>query len=94
VSTPAKPKAKAARKRAPRRAKATPVVVRAALADQPLVGLTAAAKILGIQAPNVSRLRSQGRMPDGVQVQGSAMVYFESEIQTLAKELQAERDGR
>lgn len=63
------------------------------LKDQPLVGLTAAAKILGIAAPNVSRLRKQGRMPEGVEVEGSAMVYLKSEVAGLAKELAAERNG-
>jgi predicted DNA-binding transcriptional regulator AlpA len=89
VSTVAKP-----RKRAPRRKKATVADLRRALKDQPLVGLTAAARILGIVPPNVSRLRKQGRMPDGVKVAGSAMVYVRSEVEALAKELAAERGDR
>lgn len=79
---------------APRRKRATAAVVRAALKDQPIVGLTAAAKLLGIAPPNVSRLRSQGRMPEGIEVEGSAMVYLRSEVVALGKELARERDER
>lgn len=82
------------RKRAPRRKKATALELRAALKDQPLVGLTAAAHILGVLPPNITRLRKQGRMPDGVPVEGSAMVYIRSEVEVLAKELAAERGER
>lgn len=82
------------RKRAPRRKKATPAEVRVVLGDQPLVGLVAAAKLLGVAPPNVSRLREQGRMPEGIEVEGSAMVYLRSEVLALAKELAAERKGR
>lgn len=87
-------KAPAAEKRPARRKKATPADARAVLKDQPLVGLTAAAKLLGIAPPNVSRLRSQGRMPEGVEVGGAAMVYFRSEVEALARELTRERGGR
>jgi predicted DNA-binding transcriptional regulator AlpA len=90
--TPAKKAAP--RKRAPRRKKMTPTEVRLALRDQPLIGLTAAARLMGIAPPNVSRLRSQGRMPKGVEVEGSAMVYFRSEVEALGVELESERDGR
>lgn len=83
---PAKP-----RKRAPRRKKATAADLRQAVKDQPLVGLTAAARVLGIKPPNISRLRKQGRMPEGIKVEGSAMVYPRSEVESLAKELAAER---
>lgn len=89
MTTQAKP-----RKRAPRRKKATPADLRLALRDQPLVGLVAAAKILQVAPPNVSRLRKQGRMPAGVEVKGSALVYMESEVLALARELDAERDDR
>lgn len=88
-ASPAKP-----RKRAPRRKKATPADLRQAVKDQPLVGLTAAARILGIKPPNISRLRRQGRMPEGIQVEGSAMVYPRTEIAKLAKELSYERNER
>lgn len=80
-------------KKRPRRKRATVLDLRAALKDQPLVGLTGAAKLLGIAPPNVSRLRSQGRMPDGVEVEGSAMVYVRSEVVKLAGELERERGG-
>jgi predicted DNA-binding transcriptional regulator AlpA len=88
VSAPAK----AARK--PRRKKATPAELRAALKDQPLVGLVEAARILGVKPPNITRLREQGRMPAGVQVEGAAMVYVRSEVEALAKALARERSKR
>jgi predicted DNA-binding transcriptional regulator AlpA len=91
VSASARPKAA---KRAPRRKKMTAAQARVALKDQPLIGLTAAARVLDVAPPNVSRLRRQGRMPEGVEIGGSAMVYFESEVAALAKELASERDGR
>lgn len=69
-------------------------MARQMLKDQPLVGLVAAAKLLGIAAPNVSRLRSQGRMPEGIAVEGAAQVYFRSEVLALAKELERERGDR
>lgn len=67
---------------------------RAVLREQPLVGLVAAARLLGVRAPNVTRLRQQGRMPEGVPVEGSAMVYLRSEIEVLAGELDKERLAR
>lgn len=79
--------------RKPRRKKATPDEARQAVKDQPLVGLTAAAKILGIAPPNVSRLRRQNRMPEGIPVEGAAMVYLKVEVEKLAKQLAAERAG-
>lgn len=90
-TTAAKPRA---RKRAPRRKKASPVELRLAVKDQPLVGLSAAAKILGILPPNIARYRRQGRMPEGIPVEGSAMVYVRSEVEALGKELLAERIER
>lgn len=69
------------------RSKATPEELRKAIDDQPLVGLTGAAKILGKAPPNVSRLRKAGRMPEPIAVEGSAPVYVRSEIEALAREL-------
>lgn len=83
-----------ARKRPPRRKKATAADLRQAVKDQPVVGLTGAARILGIKPPNVSRLRAQNRMPEGIKVEGGAMVYVQSEVEALAEELRAERHER
>lgn len=85
---------KPTKKRAPRRRKATAEQARAALGDQPLVSLVGAAKLMGIKPPNVSRLRAQGRMPEGIEVEGSAMVYLRSEVLKLAGELEKERSDR
>jgi hypothetical protein len=57
------------------------------------VGLTGAAKILGIAPPNISRLRAAGRMPQGIPVEGSADVYVKSEVVALARELRASASG-
>lgn len=68
------------------------------LARQPrtprLVGTTAAAKLLGIQPPHVSRLRDQGRMPEPIEVEGSVDVYLREEVVDLSAELHAEREQR
>lgn len=59
-----------------------------------LVGTTAAAKILGIAPPHVTRLRDQGRMPDRIPVEGSVDVYVREEVEALGVELRAEREAR
>lgn len=59
-----------------------------------LVGATAAARILGIQTPHVTRLREQGRMPKPIEVEGSVDVYFEEDVRELARDLASERDAR
>lgn len=74
--------------------KLSPEEMHAALKRQKLVGLTAAAKILGIAPPNVARLRAQGRMPEGVPVEGSADVYLREEVVKLARSMKRERDRR
>lgn len=74
--------------------KITAADVHAAVAAQPLVGLKGAAGILGVKPPNVSRLRTQGRMSAAVPVEGSADVYVRSEVEALAGELGAERSAR
>ena len=74
--------------------KLTPEEMHAALRKQKLVGLTAAAKILGIAPPNVTRLKTQGRLPQGIPVEGSADVYLREEIVKLGKQLARERGRR
>lgn len=68
------------------------------LARQPraprLVGTTAAARILGIKPPHVTRLREQGRMPEPIDVEGSVDVYVRDEVEDLGRELHAERAAR
>lgn len=68
------------------------------LARQPrhprLVGSTAAAKILGIRTPHISRMREQGRMPDSIEVEGSVEVYVRDEVEELGRELHGEREAR
>lgn len=59
-----------------------------------LIGTTAAAKLLGIQPPHVSRLRDQGRMPEAVRVEGGNDVFIRDEVEQLARELRAEREDR
>jgi len=59
-----------------------------------LIGTTAAAKVLGIRPPHVSRLRDQGRMPEAVPVEGSNDVYVKDDVEDLAKELHARRQAR
>lgn len=59
-----------------------------------LIGATAAAKLLGVQAPHLARLRKQGRMPDPIPVEGSADVYVYEEVEKLARTLRAERAAR
>lgn len=60
----------------------------------PLVGSTAAAKILGVPTPHVARLRRQGRMPAPVPIEGTADAYVKAEVQALARELKRERRQR
>jgi electron transfer flavoprotein alpha/beta subunit len=60
-----------------------------------VVGVTRAAEILGIPKPNVSRMRRQGRMPEPLEQDGpGAPVFVRSEVEALARELQAEREAR
>lgn len=59
-----------------------------------LLGATEAAKILGVQTPHVTRLREQGRMPEGIPIAGSVEAYLRDEVEELAAELRAERDAR
>jgi predicted DNA-binding transcriptional regulator AlpA len=59
-----------------------------------LVGTTEAARILGMRAPHVSRLRDEGHMPDAVPVAGGNSVYLREEIEALAEEREVERTRR
>lgn len=54
------------------------------LEHEPLVGVTAAAKILGIPPSNFRR--DAAAHLTAVPVEGSASVYFRSEVQLLARE--------
>ena len=60
----------------------------------PFVGSSAAAKLLAIPTPHVSRLRDQGRMPAPISVEGSVDIYIRDEVIALAKELKKERAAR
>lgn len=72
-----------------------PDELRKLLAGVTLVNLTAAARLLGIAPPNVSRLRQQGRFPEPVtEIEGGAGVYDLREVEALATELGRERDAR
>lgn len=55
-----------------------------ALGREPLVGTTVAARILGIKAPNFKR--DAAPHLTAVQVEGSAAVYFRSQVEGLARE--------
>lgn len=59
-----------------------------------LVGATTAAKIMGVNAPYITRLKDQGRMPEAVPVEGSADGYIRSEVEALGGELEAGRIRR
>lgn len=59
-----------------------------------LVGATAAAAILKVQPPHLARLRTQGRMPEAIPVEGSVDVYVREEVEALAEELERERRVR
>lgn len=59
-----------------------------------LVGATAAAELLAVKPPHITRLKAQGRMPEPLPVEGSVDVYIRSEVMALAKELKAERKRR
>lgn len=59
-----------------------------------LVSATRAASLLGVKPPHISRLRDQGRMPEPIPVEGGNDAYLLSEVQALARDLQAERAER
>jgi hypothetical protein len=59
----------------------------------PLVGSTAAARILGIPGPHVARLRKAGRLQP-VPIEGTADAYVRSEVEALDRALKRERQAR
>lgn len=59
-----------------------------------LVGTTAAAKILGVRPPHVSRLRDRGVMPEPIQIEDSVEVYLREDVEEVAEELRARRSLR
>lgn len=59
-----------------------------------LVGSKAAARILGVQQPHISRLRDQGRMPDPIPVEEGNDVYVREEVEELAAQLRQAREAR
>ena len=59
-----------------------------------LVSRQAAAKILGIESPHVTRYIQQGRMPEPIEVEGGYPVYVRSEVVKFGRELKRERDRR
>ena len=60
-----------------------------------LVGVTEAAALLGVPKSNISRLKTQGRMPSPVPVDGpSADVWLRSEVEKLAREMKKSRAAR
>jgi hypothetical protein len=59
-----------------------------------LVGATAAAEILGVKPPAISKLRAAGRLPMAIPVARSNSVYRRADIEALASELAAERTAK
>lgn len=60
-----------------------------------IIGVTKAAEMLGVPKSNISRLRSQGRMPEPVPQDGpGAPMWIRDELVPLARELAAERAAR
>lgn len=66
--------------------------IAAALSEEPLVGVTAAARRLGMKPPNFNR-DAKPRLIE-IAVEGSASVYFRSEVDELAQERAAARAAR
>lgn len=75
-------------KQKPKPAEVTVEQLAAAVAGQPLVGVTQAAKILGIATPNFRRYRD--RLTE-IPVSGSAAVFPVSEVEALRDELNEKR---
>jgi hypothetical protein len=66
------------------RSRLKPATLARNLEGEPLIGVTAASKLLGIPAPNFKR--DAAPHLTAVPVEGSANVYFRSEVQALADE--------
>lgn len=58
---------------------------------EPLIGMTAAAKLLGIKPSNFRR-DAEPHLT-GIPVQGSAKVYFRNEVEAFARQRAAGRNG-
>ena len=58
------------------------------------VGATAAACILGIPAPHITRLRQRELMPVPIEVEGGYPVYLRDEVEELAALLEEKRRER
>jgi hypothetical protein len=67
-------------------------VIAKRLEAEPLVGVTAAARLLGIKPPNFKR--DAAPKLTRVPVEGSADVYFRSEVEALREEREAARAAR
>jgi hypothetical protein len=62
-----------------------------------VVGVTKAAEMLGVPKSNISRLRTQGRMPEPVPRaagDSGADVWLEADVAVLAAQLAEERRAR
>lgn len=59
-----------------------------------MVGRKAAAGILGVQSPHITRFVRQGRMPEPVEIEGAPSVYIKTEVEAFAKLLREEREER
>lgn len=57
-----------------------------------LVGVTAAAEILGVPKPHISQ-RLKDVMPEAIEVEGSAHVWIKSEVEELARKRADGRNG-
>lgn len=64
----------------------------AQLAHEPLMGVSAAARLLGMKAPNFNR--DVKPLLPAVPVEGSANVYFRSDVERFAAELRERREAR
>lgn len=72
--------------------KLSPAELVAEIKRQPLIGVTAGAELLGIKTPNFRRDATPHLTE--VPVEGSASVYFRSEVEQLAKDRAQRRNGR
>lgn len=72
--------------------KLSPAALVDAIKREPLIGVTAAARMLGIKPPNFNRDAAPHLL--AVPVEGSASVYFRSEVRQLAREWARKREKR
>lgn len=88
ATRPRRTRAPARRRPAARREPPSKDEIREGLALEGLVGTKRAAEILGVATPNFSRYRER---VEAIEIDGSAAVYFRSDIEGLKRELEAER---